>query len=106
MTEASTKQLSNEDRMILAETFAARAEQHLAPRAEPDFAAAVEEARHLCEALRVEVRPAPNAFTLAGERLRDARRVAVGQDHALALPRSTSADARWRVPSAVRERLG
>jgi hypothetical protein len=54
--------------MILAETFAARAEQHLVPRGEPDYAAAVEDARHLCEALGVAVRPTPNAFT--GERER------------------------------------
>jgi hypothetical protein len=68
MTDASTKHLSNEDRMILAETFAARAEQHLAPQGEPDYAAAVEDARHLCEALGVAVGPTPNTFT--GERER------------------------------------
>src|SRR6476620_904946 len=63
MTESSTKQLSNEDRMILAETFAARAEQHLNPQAQPDYAAAVEDARHLCEALGVDVCLKANAFT-------------------------------------------
>jgi hypothetical protein len=63
MTDVSTKQLSNEDRMFLAETFATRAEQHLAPQGEPDYAAAVEDARHLCEALAVAVRPTPNTFT-------------------------------------------
>ena len=67
-TVSLTKRLSNEDRMILAETFAARAEQHLSPEAEPDFAAAVEDARHLCEAVGIEVRPTPNEFT--GERER------------------------------------
>ena len=69
MTETvPAKTLSNEDRMILAETFAARAEQHLASRGEPDYAAAVEDARHLCDALGIAVRPTPNAFT--GERER------------------------------------
>ena len=70
MTElASTNKLSNEDRMILAETFAARAEQHLSPReGAPDYAAAVTDAASLCEALGIAVRPTPNAFT--GERER------------------------------------
>src|SRR4249920_2172360 len=70
MTETvPPKTLSNEDRMILAETFAARAEQHLASQGEPDYAAAVEDARRLCEALGIGVRPTPNAFT--GERERE-----------------------------------
>ena len=63
-----TKKLSNEDRMILAETFAARAEQHLSHQGAPDFAAAVQDAAALCDALGIVVRPTPNAFT--GERER------------------------------------
>lgn len=60
------KRLSNEDRMILAETFAARAEQHLAQHGTPDYVAAIGDATSLCEALGIGVNPAPNAFT--GER--------------------------------------
>ena len=62
------KQLTNEDRMILAETFAARAEQHLSQRGQPDYAAAIADAVSLCEALGIGVKPTPNAFT--GERER------------------------------------
>jgi hypothetical protein len=65
---ASSKTLSNEDRMILAETFAARAEQHLAQSGQPDYAAAVVDATSLCEALGIGVKPTPNAFS--GERER------------------------------------
>ena len=65
--ELSTK-LSNEDRMILAETFAARAEQHLSQQGSPDYAAAITNAVNLCNALGVGVKPTPNAFT--GERER------------------------------------
>ena len=64
----SSKALSNEDRMILAETFAARAEQHLAQHGEPDYSAAIADATTLCGALGIGVKPTPNAFT--GERER------------------------------------
>jgi hypothetical protein len=64
-----TKTLSNEDRMILAETFAARAEEHLAQQREPDYAAAIEDVRHLCETLGVDVRPTPNTFAAERERI-------------------------------------
>jgi hypothetical protein len=62
------RKLSNEDRMILAETFAARAEEHLATHGQPDFAAAIGDATSLCDALGIAVKPTPNAF--AGERER------------------------------------
>ena len=62
------RKLSNEDRMILAETFAARAEEHLATQGQPDFAAAIADATSLCDALGIAVKPTPNAF--AGERER------------------------------------
>ena len=64
-----TKALSNEDRMILAETFAARAEEHLAQRGEPDYGAAIEDVKHLCETLGVKVLPTPNAFAAERERI-------------------------------------
>jgi hypothetical protein len=63
------KKLSNEDRMILAETFAARAEEHLATHAQPDFAAAIGDATNLCEALGIGVKPTPNSFTGERERI-------------------------------------
>ncbi len=105
MTELdATKKLSNEDRLILAETFAARAEQHLAPQGTPDFAAAVQDATALCEALGIAVKPTPNAFTgerervilacgyavritkaLAGQRTRDLPRFVEGLCHNLGL---------------------
>ena len=64
----TTKVLSNEDRMILAETFASRAEAHLTQHGQPDYAAAIADAASLCEALGIGVKPTPNAFT--GERER------------------------------------
>src|SRR3954466_3599571 len=62
------RKLLNEDRMILAETFAARAEEHLATQGQPDFAAAISDATNLCEALGIAIKPTPNTF--AGERER------------------------------------
>jgi len=64
-----TKTLSNEDRMILAETFAARAEEHLAQSGNPDYAAAIDDVKHLCETLGIAVRPTPNTFAAERERI-------------------------------------
>ena len=65
----STKHLTNEDRMILAETFAARAEDHLAQRGEPDYTAAIDDAKRLCETLGISVRPSANTFAAERERI-------------------------------------
>ena len=97
LDDTAAKQLTNEDRLILAETFATRAEEHLAPRGEPDYTAAIEDAKRLCETLGISVRPTPNTFTgereriilaygyavrvkksLAGERTRDLARFVEG----------------------------
>lgn len=64
-----SKHLTNEDRMILAETFAARAEEHLAPGGEPDYTAAIDDAKRLCEVLGVEIRATANTFSAERERI-------------------------------------
>jgi hypothetical protein len=85
MTEgAAARELSNEDRMILAETFAARAERNLDQRGRPDYAAAVADAAGLCEALGIGVRPTPNAFRGERERVILAYGYAVRVTRALA----------------------
>lgn len=66
---SETKTLTNEDRMILAETYATRAEDHLAPRGEPDYGAAIDDVTHLCDVLGVGVRPTPNAFAAEREQI-------------------------------------
>lgn len=63
------KTLTNEDRLILAETFAERAERHLAPQGAADHDAAVTDARSLCESVGIPVVSAPNAVVPASERL-------------------------------------
>ena len=104
MSNVMTRALSNKDRMILAETFASRAEQHLAQHGQPDYAAAIADAASLCEALGVMVKPTPNAFTgerervilaygyavritkaLSGQRTRDLARFVEGLCHNLGL---------------------
>jgi hypothetical protein len=79
-----TKTLSNEDRMILAETFAARAEHHLDQRGQADYAAAVADAASLCEALGIGVKPTPNTFS--GER----ERVILAYGYAVRIMRALS----------------
>lgn len=66
---SGTRQLTNEDRMILAETFAGRAEEHLSPHGEPNYSAAIDDATRLCETLGITIRPTPNTFTAERERI-------------------------------------
>ena len=96
MTGTETaKTLSNEDRMILAETFAARAERHLDQHGPPDYAAAVTDAASLCEALGVAVRPTPNAFS--GER----ERVILAYGYALRITRALAGQRTRDLPRFV-----
>ena len=59
----ATRQLTNEDRLILAESATTAAEYLLSTRSEHDFAAATTVAQRLCVALGIEVKPQPKSFT-------------------------------------------
>ncbi|HUQ82439.1 MAG TPA: hypothetical protein VM076_14925 [Gemmatimonadaceae bacterium] len=90
-----TKKLSNEDRMILAETFAAGAEQHLAPAGDADYQVATSDAVSLCEVLGIPVTPAANTF--AGER----ERVILAYGYALRIRRALAGQRTRDLPRFV-----
>jgi hypothetical protein len=80
----ATRQLTNEDRLIVAEAATAAAEYLLSTRNEHDCTAAAAVGERLCIALGIEVTPQPKSFNPSPDRVVLAHGYAVRLRQALA----------------------